>query len=133
MFDQYMICEDGFQNVSENGAVTGFQFGARLPYYRGLGLSMVEEISITIDGESVAREQILFSVRGRTLTLNEMETELEERWEMGEVATLTVTRAGGLSNGEHKIELMEQLRISYLPFPSITRDAKTLRLANYAK
>lgn len=128
MFDQYMICEDGFQNVNENGAVIGFQFGARLPYYRGLGLSMVEDIAITVDGEAVPREQVLFSVRGRTWTLEQMESEIEERWEMGEVATLIVQRAGGLSSGEHKIELMEQLRISYLPFPSITRDAKMLRL-----
>lgn len=128
MFDQYMICEDGLQNVTENGAVTGFQFGARLPYYRGLGLSMVEDIAINIDGEAVPREQILFSVRGRTWTLEEMENEIEERWEMGEVATLIVQCDGGLSSGEHKVELMEQLRISYLPFPSITRDAKTLKL-----
>jgi Domain of unknown function (DUF6379) len=129
MFDQYMICEDGFQNVVENDVVVGFQFGARLPYYRGLGLSMVEDIAISVDGEAVPREQLLFSVRGRTWTLEQMENEIEERWEMGEVATLTVQRAGGLFSGEHKIELMEQLRISYLPFPSITRDAKTLTIA----
>ncbi|MBL8204193.1 MAG: hypothetical protein JNM09_08185 [Blastocatellia bacterium] len=130
MFDKYMICEEGLQNVVENGAVTGFQFGARLPYYRGLGLSMVEDIGITVDGETIPHEQVLFSVRGRTWTLEQMETEIEERWEMGEVAMLIVQRNGGLSSGDHKIELMEQLRISYLPFPSITRDTKTLTLAN---
>ena len=128
MFDKYMICEEGFQNVVENGVVVGFQFGARLPYYRGLGLSMVEDIGINVDGEVIPREQILFSVRGRTWTLAQMENEIEERWEMGEVAALIVKREGGLSSGEYKIELMEQLRISYLPFPSITRDAKVLRL-----
>ena len=130
MFDKYMICEEGFQNVVKNGVVTGFQFGARLPYYRGLGLSMVEDIGITVDGETIPHEQVLFSVRGRTWTLEQMETEIEERWEMGEVAMLIVQRNGGLSSGDHKIELMEQLRISYLPFPSITRDTKTLTLAN---
>jgi hypothetical protein len=129
MFDKYMICEEGFQNTVENGKVVGFQFGARLPYYRGLGLSMVEDIGIIVDGEAIPREQILFSVRGRTWTLAEMETEIEERWEMGEVATLMVKRPGGLPSGEHKIELSEQLRISYLPFSPITRDAKVLRLA----
>lgn len=129
MLDQYMICEEGFQNVVENGAVTGFQFGARLPYYRGLGLSMVEDIGVTIDGEAVPREQILFSVRGRTWTPQQMETEFEERWEMGEVAKLIVQRPGGLASGEHKIELSEQLRISYLPFVPTTRDTKVLRLS----
>lgn len=128
MFDKYMICEDGLQNTVENGAVVGFQFGARLPYYRGLGLSMVEDIGISVDGEAIPREQILFSLRGRTWTLDEMETEIEERWEMGEIATLIVQRSGGLASGEHKIELSEQLRISYLPFSPVTRDAKTLRL-----
>ncbi len=90
---------------------------------------MVEDIAITVDGEAIPRERILFSVRGRTWTLEQMESEIEERWEMGEVATLTVKREGGLTGGEHKIELMEELRISYLPFPSITRDTKTLTLA----
>jgi Domain of unknown function (DUF6379) len=128
MFDQYMICEEGFRNVIENGVTIGFQFGARLPYYRGLGLSMVEDIGISVNGEVVSREQILFSVRGRTWTLAELENEIEERWEMGEVATLIVKREGGLSSGEHKVELSEQLRISYLPFSPVTRDAKVLRI-----
>lgn len=128
MFDKYMICEAGFQNVIENGVIVGFRFGARLPYYRGLGLSMVEDIAISIDDEAVPREQILFSVRGRTWTLEQMESEIEERWEMGEVADLIVKRPGGLPGGAHKIELSEQLRISYLPFSPITRDTKTLRL-----
>lgn len=129
MFDKYMICEDGFRNSIENGAVIGFQFDARLPYYRGLGLSMVEDIGIRVDGEAVSREQIRFSVRGRSWTLAEMETEVEERWEMGEIATLLVALPGGLPRGEHTIELSEQLRISYLPFSPITRDKKVLMLS----
>ena len=129
MFDQYMICNDDFRNVTDGGAVTGFQIGARLPYYRGLGLSMVEEIAVSVDGEACPRESVRFGVRGRSWTLDEMEHETDERWEMGEVATVFVKRPGGLPPGEHRIELMERLRISYLPFPSITRDAKTLTLA----
>jgi hypothetical protein len=128
MFDHYMICTDSFRNTSEGGQVTGFEFGARLPYYRGLGLSMVEDIAITIDGNAVPREDIRFCVRGKTWTLAELETESDERWEMGEVATLKVRRPGGLSKGGHRIELAERLRISYLPFTPVTRDAKELIL-----
>jgi hypothetical protein len=129
MFDHYMICTDGFCNTREGGQVTGFQFGARLPYYRGLGLSMVEDIAITVDGNTVAQEDIQFCVRGKTWTLAELESEGEERWEMGEVATLKVKRAGGLSKGDHKIELAERLRISYLPFSPVTVDTKQLTLS----
>ena len=129
MFDQYMISEQGFHNFYENGKPAGFQFGARLPYYRGLGLSMVEDISISVDGEPVRREDIVFSVRDKSWKLADLETEYEERWEMGEIATLRVKRDGGLAPGMHRIELAEALRISYLPFTPVTKDAKELRLA----
>jgi len=129
MFDHYMICTDGFRNVVEDGRVTGFEFGARLPYYRGLGLSMVEDIAITVDGSAVPREDIRFSVRGKSWTLAELEEEAEERWEMGEVATLSVRKPGGLPAGSHKLDLAERLRISYLPFSPVTRDQKELTLS----
>jgi len=129
MLDHYMICEGGFKNITEGGEKTGFQFGARLPYYRGLGLSMVEDLAVTVDGEPVPRDQILFSVRGKDWTLAQLETEMEERWEMGEVATVKVKRPGGLPPGKHNVELAERLRISYLPFTPVTKDAKELTLS----
>jgi len=128
VFDHYMICIDSFRNTVENGQVTGFEFGARLPYYRGLGLSMVEDIAIKVDGTVIPREDILFLVRGKSWTLAELENEGEERWEMGEVATLRVRKPGGLSNGKHQLELAEQMRISYLPFSPVTRDQKEITL-----
>lgn len=129
MFDQYMICEQGFSNYTENGKPAGFQFSVRLPYYRGLGLSMVEDIAISIDGQPVQRAEIVFTVRDKSWKLADLETEYDERWEMGEVATLRVKKPGGLAPGIHRIELAESLRISYLPFIPVTRDAKELRLA----
>jgi hypothetical protein len=129
MFDKYMICEDGFRNVEEGGQVVGFAFGARLPYYRGLGLSMVEEIAVAVDGHAYPREAIRFSVRGRSWSLAEMETEYDDRWNFGEVAEIRVLTPGGLAPGAHQLELAERLRISYLPFEPTTRDAKTLTLA----
>ena len=129
MFDRYMIVEDGFENVTENGTVTGFKLGARLPYYRGLGLSMVEAVVVTVDGVEMPRDAIRLTVHGNTYTLDAMETEYDDRWEFGEVATVTVLKTGGLSAGAHKLELSERLRISYMPVPSNTRDAKTLVLS----
>ena len=35
MFEKYMIVENDAANIVENGKITGFKFGARLPYYRG--------------------------------------------------------------------------------------------------
>ncbi len=129
MFDKHMICTEGFENVVEGGAVVGFALRARLPYYRGLGLSMVEDVAITVDGEAVPREAIRVELRGRSWSLAEMETCYDDRWNFGEKARLVVRRPGGLSSGEHRVELAERLRISYLPFVPTTRDAKVLTLA----
>lgn len=128
MFDNKMICTDGFENFSEHGQVVGFSILARLPYYRGLGLSMIEDISITVDGEQIARSDIRFSVRGRTWTLDEMESEYGDRWNFGEKARVIALKAGGLKPGRHRIELQERMRISYLPFTPSTKDAKDLEL-----
>ena len=128
MMDKHMICVDGFENVVDNGKTVGFALRARLPYYRGLGLSMVEDIAITVDGEPVPRDAIRFEVRGRSWSLAEMETCYDDRWNFGEKARLVVARPGGLPAGEHRIELAERLRISYLPFVPTTRDAKTLTI-----
>ncbi len=129
MFDRYMICEATVRNVSNNGRVEGFEFGARLPYYRGLGLSMVEDVGVTVDGEKIPREKVRLSVAGRTYTLDELETEYQAVWEMGAVATVTVLKEGGLTAGEHSLELTEQLRISYMPFPITGRDTKAVRVS----
>lgn len=126
MFDRYMIREETVRNVSEGGEVTGFEFGARIAYYRGLGLSMVENLIVSVDGEPVPAEQIRFSVGGRTFTLAQMETEYEARWEFGATATVTVLKPGGLAPGEHRIEFVEDLRIAYMPFPLKGRDSKVV-------
>lgn len=129
MFDKMMLCDEGFENVVENGDVTGFSLLARLPYYRGLGLSMVEDIGLTIDGEPVAREDIRFSVRGRSWTLNEMETVYDDRWNFGEKAKVIVRRCGGLTPGAHQVDIAVRMRVSYLPFVPTTKTGRELQLA----
>ncbi len=71
-------------------------------------------------------DRLRFSVGGRAFTLAEMENEFDARWEFGEVATVTALRDGGLAPGEHRIELVETLRVSYMPFPIQGRDTKTV-------
>lgn len=128
-FDKYIIVDDGFSNVAQDGKLIGFQLKARVPYYRGLWISMIEDISLTVDGEAFPRDTLRVTLHGRTYTLPEMEREVDDRWEFGEVGTLTVEKPGGLALGEHTIDLMELLRISYVSFPWYGRDRKVLRLA----
>ena len=129
MMDNKMICTELFENVVENGETIGFAFLGRLPYYRGLGLSMIEDIAVSVDGEAAAREDVRFSVRGKTYTLDQMETVYDDRWNFSEKAKIIVLRAGGLTPGNHRIEFAVRMRVSYLPFVPTTKDTKELALA----
>lgn len=114
--------------TSAEAGFDGVSVLARLPYYRGLGLSMVENIAVTVDDKIVAREDTLFSVRGNTWTLDEMETEYGERWNFGEKAKVLVKLPEGLDDGEHDISVAITMRVSYLPFVPTTKDTKRLAL-----
>lgn len=129
MMDNKMVCTDGFENVVEGSKAVGFAFLGRLPYYRGLGLSMVEDIAVTVDGEAMPRDAVRFTVRDKTYTLDEMETVYDNRWNFGEKAKITVLKDGGLAAGEHKIEFAVRMRVSYLPFVPTTKGRATLQLA----
>lgn len=124
MFDKYLIMDDSLRATAD-----GFTFDARLGYYRGLGLSMVEDLAITIDGEAVPREAVRFDEGPGPLTLAEMETAYDRRWNFGAVATISVVTGTPLPAGEHALTLSEKLRVSYLPFPAFNTDSKTLSLA----
>lgn len=129
MFDKYLIVDGSLRNVGPADAPNGFAFEARLGYYRGLGLSMVEALDVTVDGEAIPREAIRFDEGNGPLSLDEMETAFDRRWPFDASATITVERSGGLAPGEHKLEFLQRLRVSYMPFPSINSDAKTLTVA----
>lgn len=129
MFDRYLIVEDSLKNTGSADAPDGFQFEARLGYYRGLGLSMIEDLGVTVDGVQMPRESIRFEIDGQSFSLDEMETQYDRRWPFGHKAVIRVAKPGGLSRGAHKLELTERLRVSYMPFPSVSSDAKTLALS----
>jgi hypothetical protein len=114
MFEKYMIVPEKAKKTE-----SGFQFGARLPYYRGVSLSMVEEIEVTLDSDILPQNVVDITVNGNTYNLEQRENETDDRWEMGEVAILSVKKDGGLSSGEHTVGLKINIRIGYLPFPAI--------------
>jgi hypothetical protein len=117
-----MIIEDSLRRTDG-----GFEFDIRIPYYRGIALSMIEAFEVSVDGEDVPRDAIRFVLRGTEFTHDELEHDADTRWEFGEVATLKVDRQ--LEPGEHTIGQATQLRISYLPAPLRGKDEKPLAAA----
>lgn len=110
---------DGFRNIEQDGKVIGYEFQFKAQYYRGVTLSIVRDIQVTVDGEKAAPEDIRFTVNGETFTLDEMTTVVDSdyRWEFGEYATVSVMKEGGLAKGSHHIAAYQKIVPSYMPFP----------------
>lgn len=129
MFDKYIIDPASVHNIGPAHAPTGFSFTTKLGYYRGLGLSMIEDLAIAIDGAPVPREAVRFDEGPGPLTLDEMESAFDRRWAFGAPATITVDHPGGFPKGEHTLSLQQRMRVSYLPFPSFNNDEKVIAFA----
>ena len=128
MYDNCMIVGDEFKNVSQGGKVVGFQIGMRIPYYRGVVLSLLDETTLTIDDELIPQEKIVLTISGRTLPLMELENDPVTKWEFGDVGILTISLPGGLPVGEHKLELFQHVRTPYIPGGVAGEDLKVLNL-----
>lgn len=129
MFDKYMIVGEVFKNIVKNGEITGYQLGVRLPYYRGVVLSLIGDIELTVNGEIVPSDQISVTVAGNTLPLCKIADEPVLKWEFGEIGILTVEKPGGLKLGDiHIVNLQIHMDISYIPGGFVGRDCKELLL-----
>ncbi|RCX16058.1 hypothetical protein DFR58_11239 [Anaerobacterium chartisolvens] len=114
MYDKYMVLREDIQSVIENGVGTGFEVKLRIPYYRGVFLSLVEDVTVTFNSTVFTRDQLKFSVGGDTYTFDEMATMSTLRWEYGEKATVFVPLKGGIPLGLHRIEVSVTIRVSYM-------------------
>lgn len=131
MFDKYLINEATVKNTGPLDAPDGFAFDAKLGYYRGIGLSMIDDLVITVNQKPVERADISLRLRqsDEALPLIQFGMQLEQRWEFGETATIVVKRPGGLLKGTHQLGLKQVLRISYLPFPGVSEDLKDITIS----
>src|SRR4051794_21230229 len=110
MFEQYLVCEDGFRNVVEDGIVVGFEVKLRIPYYRGIVLSLINCIDLEVDDLSFSHSEMIFSVETGSFPYHELSTVINNRWEFGEKATLFIKKPGGLEAGAHKVHAVVNLR-----------------------
>lgn len=124
MFDKYIVCEDSLR-ARDDGRPGGV-VEVRMPYYRGLTLSMVEAVDLTIDGSPVPADRTTFTVHGNTYTFERLPAVTDDRWEMGERAELAFETDEPLAPGDHVVAVAVRLRISYMPVPGGGRDSKRL-------
>jgi hypothetical protein len=114
MYDKYMVAREDIQSVVENGVGTGFTVKLRIPYYRGVCLSLVDDVQVRFNQRVFQKEALSFTVGGETFSFKEMATMTMHRWEFGEKATVFVPLPGGIPLGLHRIEVTVAIRVSYL-------------------
>lgn len=118
MFDNNVFKENTCVNVTEDGAVIGYEMQTNITYYRGIPMSMIEYIRVCTDGEEVPQENIRISVDYEDwFTLKEADTVTSYKWEYGEPLYVRVLQEGGLSAGTHKVKLTVATRTAYIPVP----------------
>jgi hypothetical protein len=119
MFDNYVFTKDSCHNVEENGKIIGFEMQTLITYYRGIPLSMVYEVGISVDGIPVPREMLRISLdQVEWFTLAESETISTYKWEYSEPMYVRVLVDGGLRKGEHDIRMNLSVWPAYYPMPA---------------
>ncbi len=112
------ILRDGtLRNFYVNGKVYGYQFDVRLGYYRGHFLSVIDELAVETDGENVDKNDITFCINGKEFGVVELKHQFSEFWNILTPATIKIHKPGGLSKGEHDINLTLMLHSPYMPLP----------------
>ena len=113
--ERQVIQSVGFRNTVEDGKVTGFQFKVRLPYYRGIFLSQLRPGTLTVDGETFSKDEVIWNFDGEDFTWEEMTTNYKTHWAVTKPATLKVKKEGGLAQGYHDLTYGFCFTSSYMP------------------
>jgi Domain of unknown function (DUF6379) len=115
MMEKDVIQTKGFRNVVEDGTTVGFRVTIRTPYYRGIWASLLEDVEVTVDGETYGSDRIRWTIAGETYGTEELTSSPDLRWPFEELATLTVDKPGGLEAGPHDVQVAVTWRWSYIP------------------
>jgi hypothetical protein len=116
MFDNFIFTDGSFSAVSAGGKTTGFEIATLLPYYRGIPMSMINDLRVQVDGADVNREDILFSTDRETwFSLSELGTVTSYKWEYGQQGWVRVKKA--LGSGKYTVTLTVIVRTAYIPVP----------------
>ncbi len=130
-----VIVDNSLRNTYVNGKLTGYRFDIRLNYYRGHFLSVIDKLEVIVDGEKVPQEDIRFRLHEKEFGICDLEFCYHEFWRINEPATIVVWKPGGLSEGEHIINIDMMFRSPYMAIgpnhqymPVDNSGTKTLRV-----
>lgn len=112
--NEEIIKKNTVKSMYINGEKNGFEFDVQLAYYRGHYLSDIDLLEVYADGEKMPQEAVTFELNGKEMPIYKVKEAMTEFWSQVVPAKIRVIKKGGLSAGEHEIELKLMLRVPYM-------------------
>ncbi|OZB89164.1 MAG: hypothetical protein B7X41_04275 [Microbacterium sp. 14-71-5] len=106
---------DALRELRLNQEVVGFSLDIGLNYYRGLPLSAVEKLEITVDGELLSPHLMLVELNEKLFMPEQLALAWTEFWGIKRDLHVKVFN-GGLADGEHEVAVRLDLRNVYMQF-----------------
>ena len=106
---------DALRELTLNEEVIGFTLDVGLNYYRGLPLSAVEKLEISVDGEPVPAHLMLVELNEKLFMPEQLALAWTEFWGIKRDLHVKVFN-GGLADGEHEVAVRLDLRNVYMQF-----------------
>ncbi|MEU6536416.1 DUF6379 domain-containing protein [Streptomyces sp. NPDC047000] len=100
---------DALRELKLGEETVGYTLDIGLNYYRGLPLSAIEKLELTVDGEPVSPERMLFEFNEKLFQPEHLALAWTEFWGIKRDLRLKVFN-GGLGDGEHEVALRLELR-----------------------
>lgn len=91
------------KNKTIGDACTGFTFQIDNLSYRGIWVSTLEGIKVTVDGQEMPQSSLMLCLNGVKYPIYDLESHTEIFWGARDICEISVNMIGGLSKGEHKI------------------------------
>ena len=114
LLNEEIIKKDSFRHEYINGKKNGYSFDVQLAYYRGHYLSDIDELEVRLDGETIPQEAVTFELNGKEMPVYKVKMAVTEFWSQVVPAKIHVIFPGGVSTGEHELDLKLMLRIPYM-------------------
>lgn len=112
MFDELMLGGRGELLRRTDGTLAA-RLRIRLPWYRSLPISCVEQLLFRIDGEPVDRDDLTIRLCDIAHTLDEAALLSDVSWFVLDEACAEFPVSDRLADGVHQVEITMKLRIPY--------------------
>ncbi len=87
------------------GCCTGYTMDLGNFSYRGIWISTIEDLKLIVDGQEVAKENLLLCLNNVKYPIDSLVRHSEIFWGATDACQLSVNKIGGLSKGDHTLEI----------------------------